>query len=65
MGNGPERGSFLGFEAFSRPENALQICADVTWLTSLHNLEETKNQSQKAQTSVALKHLQARRRSTR
>jgi len=35
-----------------------KICADVTWLTSLHNLEETKNQSQKAQTSVALKHLQ-------
>ncbi|CAJ1434664.1 unnamed protein product [Effrenium voratum] len=35
-----------------------KVCADVTWLTSLHNLEETKNQSQKAQTSVALKHLQ-------
>ncbi|CAJ1418205.1 unnamed protein product [Effrenium voratum] len=38
-----------------------KVCADVTWLTSLHNLEETKNQSQKAQTSVALKHLQAKR----
>jgi len=35
-----------------------KVCADVTWLTSLHNIEETKNQSQKAQTSVALKHLQ-------
>lgn len=35
-----------------------KVCADVTWLTSLHNIEETKNQSQKAQTSVALRHLQ-------